>query len=379
MSRLRRESKDGNDDMKKLAAFVAFLALTGCFEEETVAGDPPVRGLKTHLVAATERSTLRRFPGVLEPTSLNVLSFDISGKLTAVSLQIGQRVAAGEVLAALDTEALEIQVRNAEAGLRSAEAALARANEDLARQEELFERGTITLVARDAARTEATTRAAQLEQAQQSLASARDTLAKAELTAPFDAVVNSVEVQSFATVTAATPIVSLYAPDVFEISFTADFEVISQLVVGSPARVRLADRPDLVLAAQVSEIGARADTVSSFPVVLSLTETDPILKAGMAVEASLELPLPAAEGFLIPLTAVIKEGTIADQTGPGEVQVFVYDPAGSTVQRRDIRIAGVRENALLVVDGLSAGERVASAGVSFLREGQEVRLLSGEE
>lgn len=365
--------------MRRLVAILALVALAGCYEEETEAADPPVRGLKTHLVSATERSTQRRFPGVLEPTSLNTLSFDIAGKLTEVSLQIGQRVRAGETLAQLDPEALEIQIRNAEAGVRSAEAALEKATEDLERQEQLFERGTITLVARDAARTEVTTRTAQLEQAREALASARETLDKATLTAPFDGIINSVEVQSFATVAAGTPIVSLYAPDEFEVSFTANFDVVNQLVVGSPARVRVADRPDLVLSATVTEIGARADTVSSFPVVLTLTESDPILKAGMAVEASVDLPLPTAEGFSIPLTAIIKEGRIDGQNGEGQASVYVFDESTSTVTRREIRLAGVSENAVLVIDGLQAGERIASAGVSFLREGQEVRLLTQED
>lgn len=365
--------------MRLAFALIATLTLTGCYEDEATVADPPVRGLKTHLVESVERTTLRRFPSVLEPTSLNTLSFDIAGKLTDVSLQIGQRVSAGDTLASLDTEALTIQIRNAEAGVRSAEAALQNALETVERQRTLFERGTITRVALDAAETDFVARTAQFEQAEASLATAQDNLVKATLEAPFDGVVNSVEVESFATVAAGAPIVSLYSPEDFEVSFTANFEVISQVVVGTPAEIRLADRPDLTLAATVSEIGARADSVSSFPLVLTLTETDPILKAGMAVEASIELPLPAASGFSIPLSAIIKEGTIDESNGGGIAQVFVFDPTASTVTRREVQIAGVRENALLVIDGLEAGERIASAGVSFLRDGQEVKLLDDGE
>ena len=362
--------------MKKFLALAVFVALAGCDEEDQDATETPVRGLKTYLVADTERAELRRFPSVLEPKALNALSFDIAGRLTEVSLQVGQRVSAGEVLAELDTEALEIQVRNAEAGVQSAEAALDSSMEELARQEELLASGTVTVVARDDARTQVVTQRAAYEQAKEALASAQDNLTKATLTVPFDAILNSVDVQSFQTVAVGTPIVTLYSPESFEVAFTANFDVVSQLVVGTPARVRLADRPDRTLAAVVSEIGARADSVASFPVVLSMTEDDPILKAGMAVEAAIELPLPAAEGFSIPLTSIIQEGTI--EPGSGQAQVFVYDPDTSTVKRRNIRIAGVRENALLVIEGLAPGDRIASAGVAFLREGQEVKLLEGD-
>lgn len=366
--------------MKRLWLAVFAFMLAGCWEEE--ASDPadaPVRGLKTHLVAASADSTLRRFPSVLEPTSLNVLSFDLAGKLTEVDLQVGQRVSAGDTLVQIDPEALDIQIENAKAGVRSAQAAYDNAVETLQRQEELFRSGTITKVARDDAATAVATSKAQLEQAASALASAEENLSKSVLAAPFDAIVNAVEVQSFQTIAAGTAIVSVYSPDVFEVSFSVNFDTSSQLVVGTPALVRLADRPELELKAVVSELGSRADTVSSFPVVVTLEDSDPILKAGMAVEVAIELPLPAAQGFSIPLTAVIKEGEIENREGPGQAQVYVFDPESSSVERRDIQIAGVRENALLVIAGLEAGERIASAGVSFLRDGQEVKLIDQDD
>ena len=46
---------------------------------------------------------------------------------------------------------------------------------------------------------------------------------------------------------------------------------------------------------------------------------------------------------------------------------------------RDVAIAGVRENAVIVVSGLEVGDRVAAAGVSFLRDGMQVNLLRDGE
>jgi multidrug efflux pump subunit AcrA (membrane-fusion protein) len=59
--------------------------------------------------------------------------------------------------------------------------------------------------------------------------------------------------------------------------------------------------------------------------------------------------------------------------------VFVYDQATSTVRRRKVEIGGVRDNLLVVTDGLSAGDLVASAGVSYLADGQKVKLLPLQE
>ena len=42
-------------------------------------------------------------------------------------------------------------------------------------------------------------------------------------------------------------------------------------------------------------------------------------------------------------------------------------------------MAGIRGNQFLIIDGLVPGERVASKGVTFLREGMEVALLPDRE
>lgn len=367
--------------MRKFLIFTVLLALVACKEDDqaTVA---PIRGLKAHLVADAEKSTIRRFPAVLEPTSLNSLSFEIAGKLDAVSLTVGQRVKAGQTLLSLDTTAGQLQLDNAEAGVPSAQVARDNAVDNLARQTQLLEKGVITQKTLEDASTQAAAAQAQLEQAIKNRDSMRENLSKTTILAPIDGIINSVDAVSFGIVSAGAPMVSLYSPDQFEISFSVNFDTVSQLVVGTPATVRLADLPDVALNAVVSELGSRADSVSSFPVVLTLKDTDPVLKAGMAVEATIELPLPAEEGFTLPLSAIVKKGQIGFQdnalSGESAARVFVFDPQTETVVLRDVIIGGVRESELLVIDGLEHGELVASAGVSFLRDGMRVKLLDGE-
>ena len=99
----------------------------------------------------------------------------------------------------------------------------------------------------------------------------------------------------------------------------------------------------------------------------------------MAVEAAIDYPLPSREGYTLPLAALIKDGASGspgDAQAPASAGVYVYDPESSTVKRRQVTVGGIQENMLVVIDGLSVGELVASAGVSFLKEGQEVRLLA---
>ena len=362
---------------KTLLLLAISLTIFAC-KEEVTDKDTLVRGLKTVLIKDTESATIRRFPSVLQPASVSALAFEVPGKLKAVTLKVGEKVKQGDVIAEIDPTSLELKVENATAAVDLAHATFQNASDNLIRQEKLLAKGSVTKVSVDNARTESATTAAQLEQAEKTLASTKDDLTKAILRAPFNGIINTFDVDSFATISAGAPIATIYATDVFEVSFSVNFEVVSLLTVGKRAKIRLADDPSIILDAVVSELGSRADTVSSFPVVVSLINGDPSIKAGMAVEVSLEFQVPAGVGFTLPLSAAIKEGQIQTKdklTDPSPMGIFVYDPETSTVKVRQVMVAGVRENSLLIVDGLSAGERVASAGVSFLRDGQKVKLL----
>ena len=364
--------------MRTCFLIAAITLLAACREDDPQA-EAPARGLKTFEVAATERVSVRRFPAVLEASEIAVLSFEVGGKLQEVTLDVGQRIAKGDVLAQLDPVTLQLQVDTAQAAVDQARSTAENAASNAKRQQDLLDKGATTRVSVDDARTQSETANASLAQALKSLENAEQNLEKSVLTAPFDGILNTVEVDSFVTVGVGAPIASLYRSDSFQVSFSVNFDTVNRLVVGKPAQIRLADRPDITLPAVVSEIGSRADSVSSFPIVLELKGSNPILKAGMAVEASIEFPLAAAEGFSIPLSAVIMDGDIGARGGPdtpGELGVYIFDPASSTVKKRTVTVGGVRENALLVIDGLSAGDHVASAGVSFLQDGQTVKLLA---
>ncbi|MEL7082332.1 MAG: efflux RND transporter periplasmic adaptor subunit [Pseudomonadota bacterium] len=356
-------------------------ALSACWPEEDVAATndtSPVRGLITTLVADVEEVTVRRYPGVLEPSEVNLLSFEVGGRLGRIGLDVGERVDAGQLLAELEPEQFDTVIENRRAAVEEVTATLAQAEDDLVRSQALLDSGTITVVRRDEDATAAAQARAQLTQAEQNLSAAEQDLADSKLFSPFDGIVDALEVDSFATVSAGQTILSLYQQEEYEVSFSVSFDVISRLVVGTPATVRLADDPTVSLQGVVSELGERAGQVSSFPVVVRLTEAAPIIKAGMAVEVALEFALPTARGHLLPMSAVIPGTDIPDRAGPNDpiaLDIYVFDPTTNTVKARTVTMAGIRDNRFLIIDGLSPGERVATKGVAFLREGMEVSLL----
>lgn len=353
------------------------LGLAACSDNGPADVKAPVRGLKAIQVRPPVNEELRHFPSVLQPTSLSTLTFEVSGKLQDVTLQVGQHVKKDEVLLAIDPAPLKLNVETAKAAREAAAAAAKNAKDDVARKEPLYKKGVISKASFDQATTALATSAAQLTQATRQVELAQDNLKKAVIRAPYNGVISSVDAAPFATITPASPMLSMYSVSDYEISFSVPFSVAQAIAVGKKVTIRLADLPDVVLKGHVKELGSRADKVSAFPVVVKLDEVRPNLRAGMAVEVSLTFPVAGGvDGFLLPLSVVTSdEAGNAAKRSHMKSYVYVYDKTSQTVKRREIVVGGIRENALIVTSGVREGEFVAAAGVSFLRDGLKVKLL----
>ena len=68
----------------------AVMVLSACRHDSTDAEsvEKLVRGLKTVLIQDVERSTVRRFPSVLQPASVSSLSFEVAGKIREITLKV---------------------------------------------------------------------------------------------------------------------------------------------------------------------------------------------------------------------------------------------------------------------------------------------------
>jgi RND family efflux transporter MFP subunit len=360
-----------------VACLLVLCGLSACGVKQGASADQVIRGLRAYKISAYTESRVRRFPSVLQPAQVSRLSFEISGQLKAVNLEAGQRVQLGDVLMEVDPRSLEAQVEQARASVDQAQAQLRNAEADFARKDELSKKGFTTQAAFDQSKANLLTAKAQVEQANRQLDLATHNLDRSKLLAPFAGTIAGVEVKSFGQVAPGQVVVTLYSDDSFEMSFSAPATIFQNLKVGQAAKVEVADRPNLALTGVVKELGSKAEQVSAFPVVVRLKNDVPDLNAGMSVEISLELPLVSGSGgYLVPLSVLAPEG---GKDLRGSATVFLYDGATSTVHKHQVTLGGIRDNHLVITEGLVPGDLVASAGVSYLSEGQRVKLLPAQE
>lgn len=276
-----------------------------------------------------------------------VLSFNTPGVIASISVDLGDEVRRGQALATL---------RRTSVGANPDEAALARANaeRDLARTEELFARGFVSQ--------------ARLDDARLALERARDT---ATLRAPADGVVLRRNAEPAQIVGPGTPVLLLGETGsgvVVRASLAASEA--ARIRVGDMARVSVRD-VEGAREGRVLRIAAKGDEATgAFEAEIEVTPADGLL-SGMVAEVTIAAPRgPALQAaMIVPALALLDAR--ADQG-----VVLVVDEAG-VARRRAVRTGGVTGEGVIVLEGLSAGERVVAAGAAYVRDGESVRVEAG--
>ncbi len=351
-----------------LGSIACAVVLAGC-EAEMPPVAETVRPIRTFTVAEVASGQLRRFSATIQAADTTQLSFQVGGNVREVRVNRGDRVSAGDVLAVLDQEPYRLDVQAAEADLARSRAELANARSEFERQRTLYRQGWATRARFENAQRDyrAASNKVNFSIARRDLA--RRDLGNTTLVAPFDGFISSRSVDPFVEVQAGQAIFQMDAEGVLEAAFGVPETVISRIALGMPAVVQLPQIEE-PLAAVITEVGSAAAAGSTFPVRAALAEPPDLVRPGMTAEVSLVLEHGATDtGYLVPLSAV------APGPSPGEGFVFVYEPATSTVKRRPVTSAATTRGNLVAITGVSVGDRLATAGVNFLVDGQRVKPM----
>ncbi len=349
---------------------LAGLLLAACEQEQPEVVEN-IRAIKTITISERGSGQLRRFPGTVEAVDTSTISFEVAGNTREVNVNVGDRVTEGEVLATLDDKPFQLNVEGAEAELGRAKAQLAEKDTEYVRQKTLYEKDWVAKAAYDQALAARDSAANQVSYATSKLNLSRRDLEKTRLAAPFDGVIAAKYVDPFQEVARGEKVFEIYAEGAMEVLLSVPETAIGQVHLGLPAEITFPSEQVSSVKGRVSEVGTVAAEANAFPVKVALTDAPDNVLPGMTAEVSLILGEDdGSTSYLIPVSA------IAAGNEPGKGYVFVFDPGTSTVKKTAVRGGGVQDNRVFIAEGIKPGDVVAVAGVSFLRDGQEVKLMS---
>jgi RND family efflux transporter MFP subunit len=331
-----------------------------------------VRAIRTITVAEPASGNLRRFSGVVEAASTSGLSFEVPGNVQEVAVEVGERVAQGQLLARLDTSDFQLNLEAAQANSRRAEVELQDARRELERLQRVADRdrGFVSEQMLDQARAAYDAARQSLSYTNTRLNLARRDLDRTQLQAPFDGVVTERNVDPFQEIDRGQRLFVLQAEGAMEAVISVPESEIKRVYLGLRGEIRLPALQGRQFSGLVTEISESAGSANAFPVKLTIQAEGERIRPGLTAEVSLLLGGDdGAAAYLVPLSALVPRGEATDS------QVFVFDRATSKVVKTPITHGGISGDNLVVEQGLQAGDILAVAGVSFLRDGQPVRLM----
>jgi RND family efflux transporter MFP subunit len=311
-----------------------------------------------------------------------VVSAKIQGRLAELRVEEGSRVRNGELIARLESNDYEAQVRRAQAAIQRAQADLSESRRLHAQAERLAADQVVSTDQVEVSLSRVQVGEATLSQAEAELGFAQAQLANTRILAPFTGTVvkKMAEVgESVAPIppgvnisTSSGAIVALADLDTLEVEADVAESNVARLGDGQPAEVTVEAFPDRRYRAVLRQVIPTADrTKATVQVKVTILDKDVDLKPEMsskvtfleATSKAAAQAAPSAPVIRVPAEAVVKRG---DKT-------VVFEVQGGRVRERAVTAGPEREGQVEVKQGLAGGESLVARPPEDLRDGDAVR------
>ena len=302
------------------------------------------------------------------------LSTEISGLIDSIEVDIGDRVAAGDVILRLKSalEDLVLEARRAE--VEQARRELADARRRLADAERLGRSNTVSVNEINSLKAEVSIDSAELTRLQAGEKRQQLRLRQHALRAPFAGVISARRVEQGEWVNPGTPVVDLVSLEQSWIEFQAPQWVYRRLDAVARLKVAFGASPGERFEARIVSVVPVSDRDSrTFLIRARLLDDAPWLMPGASASATLHL-LDSDQGVVIDRNALTRYPD-------GRITVWVIDDSGEQTRVTERRVStGLGfDGRISISEGLSPGERVVVNGNEGLREGQNVTIRSADQ
>lgn len=363
-----------------LLPLLSVTVLAACSKAEPAAA--PVRAVRTMTVSADSAGGTYEYAAEVRARTESRLGFRVGGKIVRRSVNVGDTVKVGQVLAQLDPQDLKLGQEAAHAALVAAQANLDQTVADFKRFKELRDQGFISSAELERRETALKAAQAQFDQARAQASVQGNQAAYASLVADANGVITSVEAEPGMVVAAGAPVVRLAHDGPRDVVFNVPEDKVGLVKAaqagqsaqqsaqqkGSTLRVKLWGGSES-FPAQIREIAAAADPVTrTFAVKADLGQaSSAAVRLGQTANVTAETPKVAGITKL-PLSAL--------REAQGTTSVWVVDKATMTVTSKPVKVSGAEGNEAVISGGVVPGELIVTAGVHVLNPGQQVKLYS---
>lgn len=327
---------------------ILIVLLAGCKKE----GQPVAPLVQLEEVKADGETETISMPGRTCAGKKQEVSFRVSGTIAKVLVKPGDYVRAGQAVAVLDKRDYETQ-------LTATKAEYAQVKAEVERVMAMHEDKAVTDNDYDKARYG-------IQQMTQKLKHHTDQVNDCVIYAPFDGYVEEVYHTGGSSVLMGMPVVSVFSDGGVEVEIHLPASLYQKRDCFASFSAKLAAMPGREFRLRQNGISHHANANQLYEMRLAFDTTLPDITPGMTVMVDINCSREENRNTVVPVNALIKKG--------GRSNVMVYDAKNGCVRLRAVSIATLRhEGNAVISSGLSAGEKVVSAGAELLTDGEKVR------
>lgn len=324
------------------------------------------------VVTVEEKPLIETVPltGTITSERSSALSPRISGLVTAVHVDAGDRVKQGDTVIQLDTELTELALARTQAAAEEARAQLDEAIRLRDEARKLAASRNVPETRVRATEAEVAINEAALARLQVEVREQRARLQRHAVVAPFDAVVSRKLTEAGEWVDTGTPVLELVETEHLRLDVQAPQDLYQSIRTDMPVTIRMDALTDETFEGTVrAKVPVNDPSERTFLVRVTLDNTAGKLIPGMSAQAFFRIDRNKT-GLVLPRDSIVR---LPD--GTNNVWVVSGNEDGTTASKRQVKLGKIMADEVVIESGLETGQQVVLRGNEVLSDGQQVRIV----
>ncbi len=346
--------------MKSTSLWLSMMVLiailfTSCGGECTETNDEQVRYVKSTEVLPAQENAKLIYNGVVKESRQVTLSFKVGGPVQELLVDAGDYVKKGQVLARIDKRDYKIQIQ-------AAEAQYIQTKGEYERYQELYKRKKLPKNTLDKLKAGYLMAKSQFEAAQNAL---NDT----DLKAPFSGYVDKKLIENFETVGPGKPVIELLDFADLEVVVSIPEGQINELNEVSKISCDIRNANQFNIPAKIKSVSKKSgkDRMFEAKIILENENLSENVKPGMVAKVNVLMSKEGESGFLVPVESVFASA---------QKKYIWLIGQNMKIKKQEVSASKIHGNGLIEIKAnIKVGEKVVTAGVHSIVEGQIVKIL----
>jgi len=354
-----------------LLILLTVFAFNSC-KEEVKKKEEVLRPVNYQVVGTSDAQKIRSFSGVARAGDEIELSFRSNGIITELNVTVGQKVKKGDLIAKLDNVQANLAYEQSVSALNSANSAMKTAKSALDRVKSLYESGSQSLSDYESAKNSYQSALDQYESAKRNKSIQQSQINYGYIRAPKAGTIASRPANLNSNVSAGQTVAVLNAGEEINIMVGLPENVINKVQTGMEVDIAVS-AIEGGLKGNILEVSPVVDSNSStYPIKIDITPPNSAVKPGMAANVTFNFGAGQEandDTLVVPVKAIGEDGN-----GNYVFIVETEDDKTGTVKKQTIEVGELTGDGFKIKSGLNGGEKIATAGLQTLLDGQKVRL-----